>query len=132
MRTRVLLADEMVDIRQVMQLVLEDAGYHVLAARGTPHALEVLRTSTEPMVVLLSKRSGTELLEAGPSDPRVGRHAFVLLCAYPQRLPANWGELLAALNVPVLALPFDLDTLYRTVGDAIRRLSATGEHPLPA
>jgi DNA-binding NtrC family response regulator len=132
MKTEVLLADEMVDMRPLVQLVLEDAGYQVLASRSLSHTLDVLRARAELLVVLQSTRSGTALLKAALRDPDIGRHAFVLLCAYPEGLPASWRELLDALNVPVLTLPFDLEELYRTISEAAQRLSVGDEHPLPA
>lgn len=47
----VLVVDDNYQVRQIVQLVLENAGYEVLAARDGPDALAVLETATEPVAL---------------------------------------------------------------------------------
>lgn len=126
---RALVADDDRAIRDVLRLALEDEGYEVLEAEDGVAALEVLRASAQPLVVLLDLRmpgmDGAAVLQAVAKDARLARHhAFVLMTANGQIRPQSFVGLLSALGVPVLRKPFDLDDLLDTVECVAQRLTA--------
>lgn len=125
-REAVLVVDDDRDLRRVLRFALEDLGYAVLEARDGLDALEILRAlDGDELVVLADYRmprmDGGELLHAVLRDPaRAGRHAFALMTATAERLPAPVLALLAERQIPLLAKPIQLDELE----DVVRRCAA--------
>jgi DNA-binding NtrC family response regulator len=134
--TYVLLVDHQPDMRRLVRDILEDDGYTVVETRDTPTALDALRNSPDAMVGIFGMTMGTSLLQAAVEEASVRRHAFVLLTATPELLTPLWRVLLAALDVPVVAKPFAIDTLLATVADATARINhpngRRGGRPIPA
>ncbi|HEV2235528.1 MAG TPA: hypothetical protein VGR57_02605 [Ktedonobacterales bacterium] len=133
MGTQVVLVNDVPRVRNMLCAILEDAGYTLSQARDVAIGLDALRASTEACVVLFNQgiaNEGMALLQAAASDLAVGRHAFVLLTAYPEGLALTWRPLLQSLRVPIIAKPFDLDTLLRVVADAAARAGVHGGRPL--
>jgi DNA-binding NtrC family response regulator len=121
--TRVLLVHEDVSFREVVRAVLEDAGCKVTVASTTERALGQLLATREPLVVLveasLPGSSGVRLFEAVSREgPWATRHAYICLSTMPTLLPAAVNELLRQLDVPIVPMPFDLDTLIAAVEQA--------------
>jgi CheY-like chemotaxis protein len=101
-------------------MVLEDMGYDVAEATDGPGALAYLRGTPRRTVVLLDlllpDMTGVEVLEAVARDPRLSyAHAYLLMTGQHRALPECAHPLLAALGVPVVYKPFDLDTLFEVV-----------------
>jgi len=125
--THVLIVDDDADIRMTMRLLLEDmGGYIVLEATDGVSGLEMVRTSEDPLVVLLDllmpQLDGLGVLRAVATDECLAtRHAYVLVTVSRQgfsvELPANLQGV-----VPVVAKPFDITVLLDTVAEAARRL----------
>jgi CheY-like chemotaxis protein len=91
-------------------------------------ALEVLRESPSPLVVLLDlmmpRLDGDGVLRAVEEDPPLAaRHAYVLITANVHALPKAFIGLLASLRAPVLPKPLDLDDLLETVEDGACRVT---------
>ena len=119
---QVLIVDDDVAIRNVACEMLEDAGYVVLQASDGQAALDVLRTSEKPLVVLLDlmmpQMSGMTVLECVARDKQLARHAYV-----------RWSVSRGALS-PHLApfvrwsipKPFQVDELLGTVAEAAAHL----------
>lgn len=135
---KVLVVDDDRDVRDTLREALQAAGHVVHAVEDGEAALQVLRSSTQRYVVLLDvmlpQLSGYELLgEIMREDDRAGFHAFVIVTAYPRALPPlETAYRLSALAIaaPVLAKPFDVNSLLAAVSDAERRLIHTA--PLAA
>ncbi len=122
--TRILVVDNDSDMRAMLRELLEDEGHHVTEAADGSAALAHLRTTDVPMVVLLDQRmpslTGTEVvnsyLQAGaPTSPR----EFIVLTGNPERVKAMLNG-----RTPVVAKPFELETLLEAVADAEARLLA--------
>jgi CheY-like chemotaxis protein len=128
MATVLIVEDDDV-IRATMRMVLEDEGYAVYEAHDGQPALTYLRTSPQPLVVLLDLNmpglDGEGVLRAVARDASLtDRHAFVLVTAkHGRTLPLTFINLLSELHVPILAKPFDLDELLAAVRQAELRLS---------
>jgi CheY-like chemotaxis protein len=91
-------------------------------------ALEVLRESPTPLVVLLDfmmpRLDGAGVLRAVVEDPLLAaRHAYVLITANVHALSKALISLLASLRAPVLPKPLDLDDLLEIVEDGACRVT---------
>lgn len=119
-KTSVLVVDDDTSIRETLRYVLEDAGYAVIEARDGIQALEYLRKSPQPMVVLLDlmmpRMDGAGVLGTVAGDPwRLHRHSYILMTAGHQTLSLAFAHMLADLSVPVIYKPFDIDGLLELV-----------------
>ena len=120
---QVLIVDNDESIRETARFLLEDEGCEVIEAPDGAAALELLRMSDQPMVVLLDivmpRLSGVELVKLVGHDERLTRHAFVVWMASRVPVPT---ELLASLDAPFVPKPFDMDELLIVVARAAERL----------
>lgn len=126
----VLVVDDDAATRDIVRLILEDAGYTALETADQPHALEVLQTFPRPLVVLLdltmiSRRAdGEAVLRAAQADPHLARHCYVVLTAHSEtRFNHALRDLLAATCLEVVAKPFNMDDLLDAVQRAQQHLA---------
>lgn len=123
-----LVVDDDQDTRDILRVVLEDAGYTVAEAADGVLALNVLRASDAPLVVVLDldmpRLDGLGVLRAVADDARLyERHAFVLLTAVAHKHYQAAAELCATLSVPLVLKPFEVDTLLDALAAASHRVS---------
>jgi CheY-like chemotaxis protein len=114
--THVLVVDDDPGIRAVLRCALQAAGHAVMEAADGVSALDGLRASPHPLIVLLDLRmprlDGAGVLATVAGDRALAqRHQFVLVTADPLPLPPALDALLASLDVPVVSKPFDIDTV---------------------
>lgn len=126
---RVLVVDDDQAIRETLRYILEDSGFDVIEASDGLVALDILRTSASPLVVLLDlmmpRLGGSGVLGAVAEDWRLATcHAYALVTANPYTFPPAFNTLLSRLNVPVIRKPFDIDVLIGIVEAAAERLAA--------
>jgi CheY-like chemotaxis protein len=122
----VLVAHSDEGVRDVIAAALRDVGGHrVLATSDGVIAIAALWLSERPMVAFMDERllpfSAMDVLRVAANDRSGGqlaRHHYVLLSTWPQRVAALRQKLLARLDAPVLALPFDLTALLDMVDKA--------------
>jgi two-component system phosphate regulon response regulator PhoB len=124
----ILIVDDDAAIRELIAETLSDAGYSVVQAPDGARALDILRASAEPLVVLLDlmmpRMSGKDVLQAVAADRRLATtHAYVLITAAEHSLPLPFVHLLTVLEVPILPKPFNLRALLYRVEHALRRLA---------
>ena len=125
--TYALIVDDDEGIRETLATLLDNEGYAVLEARDGVEALALLRVFPHALVVLLDlwmpRLSGEGVLTAVAADSDLAsRHAFVLVTAHMATGSPELQGLLAALAVPVIHKPFDIDVLLSAVAVAVRRL----------
>lgn len=118
--TSILVVDDDTAIRETLRDVLEDSGYTVIESQDGLRALEYLRKSPTPMIVLLDlmmpQLDGSALLGAVAGDSRrLQRHRYILMTAGQQTLSLAFANLLTNLSVPVIKKPFDVDHLLHTI-----------------
>ena len=136
-KIHVLVVDDDHAIRDTLRLVLEEEGYAVREAADGAAALDIIRSVSEPQVVLLDLRmprvDGSRVLSEVEADARLaGRDAFILITANLNTLPLAVVTLLDRLDVPVLPKPFDMDELLGVVAAAARRLSTLAAATMPS
>lgn len=126
----VLVVDDDTDIRGTLRMALEDEGYIVHEAEDGVIAIDALRESPRPLIVLLDlmmpRLDGEGVLRAATHDDRLRRHMYLMVTAKYQSLPTSLRALLAELDVSVMPKPVDLDDLFDAVAEAGRHLP-----PLP-
>lgn len=120
LKTCVLIVDDDAALRRMVTMVLEDANWEVLEANDGLEALATLRSSLHHLVVLLDLRmphmSGEEVLDAIKADPSLTtRHSYILVTANALSSSSHLMDLLRELSVPVLAKPFSIHELLRTI-----------------
>ena len=115
-KPNILVADDDASIRETLRELLEDAGYSVTEAHDGLQALEYLRKSPAPVVVLLDlmmpRMDGSAVLGAVAGDlGRLRRHAYIMMTAGHQTMSLAFAHLLTDLEVEVIHKPFDIDQL---------------------
>ena len=124
---RVLIVDDDQEIRATLRMALEDDGYSVIEAANGKIAVDILRTSTEPCVVLLDsfmpELDGEGMLLVVAGDVLLARqHRYIFMTARATRLEPASEEIMRAIDVPVVAKPFDITTLLERVATSVQQL----------
>lgn len=125
----ILLVDDDQDIRETLRIALEEEGYEVDEAEDGAEALDLLRQSRQPLVVVLDQRmprlTGDALLRyVNKKEHLPARHTFVLVTANRELLSPVSLRMLQRMDVPVVDKPFELDDLLNLVAHAADSLSA--------
>lgn len=135
-RMPVIVAHRDEDVRITLRMLLEDAGYSVLIAAEHEAALEAARDLVESAVVIFEMeplgQAGAGFLElalllaarrdAGNPTPQC---AFVALTTSPERLARPLARLMRSLDMPLIAEPFEMDDLLRTISLAASQHAGT-------
>jgi len=118
-RGRVLVVDDEEDLRQVIGEVLGAAGYEVTTAASGTEALQLLRSRHFDVVTMdlrMPGMSGRETLEVMRRvDPKL---VPIVVSGYAT--PDDRKAVAALGAYDVLAKPFDIDRLIRTVAAAMK------------
>lgn len=123
MALRVLLADESISIKKVMQLSLQDYGVEV---KAVPVGLDVLEVSESflPDIIfadiLLSKRNGYEVAKELKANPKTAYIPVVLMWSGFMELDAEKAK--EAQIAGQLEKPFDADQLRTLVKNLVPRI----------
>lgn len=125
----VLVVDDNQDIRETVRLTLEDEGYTVLEAADGLAALDALRESSVPLVVLLDHimpgMDGVTILdEIGRDEQLARRHAYLMMTADSTVRTPEIVTPSIELAVPLVSKPFDIDDLLDAVARAADSLRA--------
>jgi two-component system, chemotaxis family, chemotaxis protein CheY len=126
--TYVLVVDDSATFRQLVRPMLQEAGYEVSEAADGLLALEAIRASDTPLVVLLDvvmpQMGGIGVLnEVDEHKELAARHAFILVTATPEVVkPHLVADMLERLGVPLLTKPFAKERLLQAVAEAESRL----------
>jgi len=127
--TTVLVADDDPDIRETVGDILEAEGYGVLKAQNGTEALDLLRATAPPLVVLLDlqmpKLDGAGVLGVVAADKQLAtRNHYILMTARVRSLPLAFAHLLYHLHILLLPKPFDVEQILTMVADAAHMLPA--------
>jgi len=113
MTANILVVDDDADLRQTLQLLLNDSGYQVTAADSGQAALDQLTAGARPDVILLDlmmpDMNGWQFLERAHADAILAAIPVVIMTARKaaDSLPIPPGE--------VLRKPFDYRQLLSTI-----------------
>jgi CheY-like chemotaxis protein len=128
----VLVIDGQRDARAELRGLLEAERYEVTTAPTTAVGFDILRTSSDRMVVLCAVAcddaswgtdSGLRQLGALARDARLARgHDYILLAERPEQVCASLGSLPAHVTVSMVRTPFDVARLLDAI-EAARDLA---------
>lgn len=128
-RWKVLIVDDVQDLRDSIRDLLEGEGYEVIEAADGHAALEILRTSRYPLVVLLDMMMplmrGDNVIDTLVKERALpGKHAIILITASPATLPRAIHSALTKLAIPIARKPIPLNELLEMVEQASARITA--------
>ena len=134
--TQVLVIDDSFTLRQLIRATLEPLGYGIIEASDGEQGLDALRSSVEPLVVLLDYqmpiKDGMEVLQTvNQTGGPLLSHDYIVISANHATFPSAFIDLLRNLSIRVLPKPFERETLLATVGQAAERLASPPEGVFP-
>jgi CheY-like chemotaxis protein len=111
MTGRILVVDDDSDLRETLQMLLEQSGFQATTAPNGQAALEALRTGERPILILLDlmmpDMNGWQFLESVRADPSLSSIPIVIMTAHRANdlplgdvlyKPFDRGNLLAAIQ----------------------------------
>ena len=127
--TTVLVADDDPDLRESVRDILEAEGYGVLNAQNGIEALDLLRATAPPLVVLLDLQmpqlDGAGVLRVVAANKTLAtQNHYILMTAHRRSLPLAIAHLLFRLHILLLPKPFDVEQIVTMVADAAHTLPA--------
>ena len=125
--TKVLVAEDYDDARDIMSMVLQSAGFQVLEARDGIEALEAARNFRPNIIVMdmfMPNMDGLTATRALRDEPELRRIPVIAQTAQPSVISGS-RELFDA----VLAKPCSPDLLIRTITELDRALEKWGQPP---
>src|SRR5690348_9021728 len=129
----VLLLDDDPDDRELMGIVLSDAGYGVIEAANGEDALELAREHRPDLIIadiLMPKMNGYEFVRRLREEPEVGP-TRVLFCT-AHYLEGEVRELAASCGVSqLISKPAAAEVVLGTVSEALERPESLGPRVLP-
>ena len=133
-RWKVLIVDDVQDLRDSIRYLLEGEGYEVLEATDGRSALATMRASRQPLVVLLDlmmpHMPGDRVIETLIKERAVpGKHAVVLLTASPTTVPRDLHAVLKKHQIPILSKTVPLEEIVEEVEQASERITHQRQQP---
>ena len=133
-RWKVLIVDDVQDLRDSIRYLLEGEGYEVLEATDGRSALATMRASRQPLVVLLAlmmpHMPGDRVIETLIKERAVpGKHAVVLLTASPTTVPRDLHAVLKKHQIPILSKTVPLEEIVEEVEQASERITHQRQQP---
>ena len=133
-RWKVLIVDDVQDLRDSIRYLLEGEGYEVLEATDGRSALATMRASRQPLVVLLDlmmpHMPGDRVIETLIKERAVpGKHAVVLLTASPTTVPRDLHAVLKKHQIPILSKTVPLEEIVEEVEQASERITHQRRQP---
>jgi CheY-like chemotaxis protein len=119
MATIVIAEDEFL-LADMLQFMLEDAGYQVFTAPHGVAALALVRENKIDLVItdfMMPLMTGLELAQALRKEPRYSRLPIILVSGAQGAIGRAHPDVFDA----VLDKPYHVDTLLRTVSDLLQR-----------
>ncbi|NLM51691.1 MAG: response regulator [Firmicutes bacterium] len=123
MSATILVVDDRVGIRRLLQEVLQGAGYKVLTAAGGSEAMEITRENDADMVLLDMKMSGMDGLETLTRLKKESPHLIILIMtAYEELEVLKEAKRRGAAGY--ISKPFDIEELKEIIAEKLRAASA--------
>jgi len=115
---RLLVCDDVPEVRALYQLALEEEGYRVTLRSGPPEDPDEVAAASPDLIVLEllfgGDRRGLAAIEGLKRDALTASIPVVVCTAAPE-VAADAEAALDALDAAVLLKPFDLDDLFRAI-----------------
>jgi CheY-like chemotaxis protein len=124
---KVLVVDDDPAIRELLEDVLVEEGYHVVLARDGEEALDVLRREHGFLVLLdlmMPRLDGRGVIRALESQPAVRNNNRVVVMSAAERLFALSTVLQSEVVAEQIAKPFELEAMLAVVNRLVPRLAS--------
>jgi two-component system, NtrC family, sensor kinase len=123
----VLVVDDDQDMRELLVMLIEEAGYKVITAADGAAALSRLLAHPAPLIVVLDwwmpGMDGIDVLQSmAEQAPEEQRHVYLLLTIRHEAARPLLAALPAHLAVTLVGKPFDIDDLHILVDRAAKHL----------
>ena len=122
----VLIADDTRALRRALRLLLSLEGYLILEAADGVEAVDTLRQSPVPLIVLLDilmpRMSGLDVLDLLDTSADLARHVYIVMTSEQRTVDAAHTPILARHNIPLLEKPFNMTSLLAELARAASRL----------
>lgn len=133
-RWKVLVVDDVQDLRDSFRDLLEGEGYIVLEAADGHAALDIIRTSRYPLIVLLDMMMplmcGDRVIDTLVKERALpGKHVIVLLTASPSTVPRDMQAVLTKFQIQVIRKTLPLDELLTLIEQAQERIAEQQRKP---
>jgi CheY-like chemotaxis protein len=134
-RWKVLIVDDEQDLRDSFRELLEGEGYTVLEAANGRAALDILRTSRYPLVVLLDMMMplmrGDSVIDTLIKERALpGKHVIALLTASPATVPRAIQSVLTKFQIEVIRKTLPMEELLALIEQAQERITLQQGRPL--
>ena len=135
--THVLVMDDTPVILELLQELLEDAGYRVTTCQDRLDLLQI--RALQPDMIMMDllfagvRETGDQFLTAARLDPELA-HVPIILCTAATRVvqDAVMAEQLRQLQVRVVLKPFDIDELLAVLAEALIASHGESRREVPA
>ena len=119
----VLIVEDDEPIHAGLRVLLTEEGYATLDAWNGQQALEYIRSTPRPLIVLLDWRlpdmDGGHVFQTAHAEPTPERRrAYIFCTANSDTLPLATVRLMDQLRVPLVRKPFDIDDLLAAIARA--------------
>ncbi len=122
----VLIADDTPDLRRALRLLLSLEGYLILEAADGVEAVDTLRQSPVPLIVLLDilmpRMSGLDVLDLLDTSADLARHVYIVMTSDQRTVDAAHTPILARHNISLLEKRFNMTSLLAELACAASRL----------
>lgn len=123
MSSTIMVVDDRVGIRKLLQEVLQDAGYHVIAAAGGSEAIEKIGRVPVELVLLDMKMSGMDGLETLTLLKKIRPEVIILIMTAYEELEVL-KEAARRGASGYISKPFDIEELKEIIAGQLRAASA--------
>lgn len=126
--TILVLEDDPV-LQDLLREVLEDEGYHIVAADSLPELLKIAPAHAELLITdLLVNFELVGLHAIRQIRHKLGRQLPALICSAAQKQIERHQPEIDQLSARVLAKPFTIDELVTVVGQALKHTTVETRH----
>lgn len=122
MPSRILVIDDDMFMRKLIELMLRRAGYEIVSAGGAIDAIEILRTKGIDAVtcdLMMPEIDGLSLLRAMKNDEYLKNIPVVVITAAGLQEPINNARSLGA--VAIIEKPFTEETIRTAIETALQK-----------
>ena len=123
----VLIVDDNASVRFMLRLALTGEDYLTIEAADGVEAVDALRGSPVPLIVLLDllmpRMSGLDVLDVIDASRDLTRHAYIVMTSDKRTLDAAHAALLTHHHIPLMEKTFSLNGLLGEVARAANRLA---------
>lgn len=125
---RVLLVNGDLLSRETVVLTLPRPEYSIVRVQATDIALDILRRSSKPVIVIVdfsvtNWQASAEFMKICSADGQLARHhKYILLLTTNETMPLNIGQAISVIQPIMAAKPFSPEQLLGAVQAAERQL----------